>query len=168
MRDDGSADGTVAHDGNEAVIRFERHLPYSPDEVWSALTEPARVLQWWGDLDIEPRPGGRFDLTWLNPTPDGDRFTMHALITTFHPPTLLETSGDAHGVLRWELTAEEGGTTLVFTSTLVLADEFRTRVLAGWHFHLLALAHTLAGGTVDLVELPGWNAIHERYLAENA
>ncbi len=168
MRDDGSTDGTVSHDGDKAVIRFERHLPYPVDEVWSALTEPARVLAWLGDLDIEPRSGGRFDLTWRNPTPDGDRFTMHAIITTFDPPRLLETTGDAHGVLRWELTAQGGGTTLVFTSTLELADEFRTRVLAGWHFHLLALAHTLAGGSVDLVELPEWNAIHERYLARDA
>jgi uncharacterized protein YndB with AHSA1/START domain len=167
MIDDGSTDGTVAHDGNQAVIRFERHLPHPVHEVWSALTEPARVVHWWGDVAIDPRPGGRFDLTWLNPTPDGGRFTMHAIITAFEPPKLLETTGDAHGVLRWELTPEEGGTMLVFTSTLELSDEFRTRILAGWHFHLLALGHTLEGGTVDLIELPEWHAIHERYVARD-
>jgi hypothetical protein len=26
-------------------------------------------------------------------------------------------------------------------------------------------AHTLTDGTVDLVELPEWNGIHERYVA---
>jgi uncharacterized protein YndB with AHSA1/START domain len=165
MKDDGLTDGAVTHDGSTAVIRFQRHLPYPVDEVFSALTEPARVVQWWGDLEIDPRPGGRFDLTWLNPTPDGDRLTMHATITAFDPPRLLETAGDTHGVLRWTLTAEEGGTVLAFSSTLDLPDEFRTRVLAGWHFHLLALAHGLGGGTVDLVELPEWEAIHQRYVA---
>jgi len=92
---------------------------------------------------------------------------MHAVVTTFEPPRLLETRGDAHGVLRWQLTPEAGGTVLVFTSTVELSDEFRTRLLAGWHFHLMALARTLAGGTVDLVELPGWSAIHEGYVARD-
>ena len=128
MKDDDSTDGTVTQDGRHAVIRFERHLPYRVDEVWPALTEPARALQWWGDLDIDPRPGGRFNLTWLNPTPDGDRLTMHATVTVFDPPRLLETSGDTHGVLRWELSPQDGGTVLVFTSALDLPDEFRTRV----------------------------------------
>jgi len=166
MIDDGSTAGTVARPGDGlAVIRFERHLPYPPEMVWSALTEPQRLLRWWGQVDIDPRPGGRFDVTWLNPTPDGDRFTMRATITAFDPPRLLETHGDAHGILRWQLSSTEGGTALVFTSTLDLPDEFRTRTLAGWHFHLLALSQTLSGGTVDLVELPDWNGIHERYVA---
>lgn len=167
MKDDGSTDGTVTHDGHHTVIRFERYLPYPMGEVWSALTEPARAVQWWGDLDIDPRPGGRFNLTWLNPTPDGNRLTMHATITVFDPPRLLETSGDTHGVLRWELSSHDGGTVLVFTSAFELPDEFRSRVLAGWHFHLLALRHTLGGGTVDLTELSEWNAIHDRYMARD-
>jgi uncharacterized protein YndB with AHSA1/START domain len=167
VNDDGSTDGTVTRDGRHAEIRFERHLPYPVDEVWSALTEPARTVTWWGDLDIDPRPGGRFDLTWLNPTPDGDRLTMHATITVFDPLRLLETSGDTHGLLRWELSPHDGGTMLVFTSALDLPDEFRARVLAGWHFHLLALGHTLGGGSVNLTELPGWNAIHDRYMARD-
>ena len=167
MKDDDATDGTVTQDGRHAVIRFERHLPYRVDEVWHTLTRPARALQWWGDLDIDPRPGGRFNLTWLNPTPDGDRLTMHATVTVFDPPRLLETSGDTHGVLRWELSPQDGDTVLVFASALDLPDEFRTRVLAGWHFHLLALGHTLGGGTVDLAELPEWNAIHDRYVARD-
>ena len=78
-------------------------------------------------------------------------------------PHLLETTGDVHGILRWELSPESGGTTLVFTSTLDLPEEFRSRTLAGWHFHLMALRRALAGGSADLVELPEWPAIHDRY-----
>jgi uncharacterized protein YndB with AHSA1/START domain len=168
MMDDGATNGTVAQDGEgHATIRFERHLPYPPEEVWSALSDPIRLRQWWGDVEIEPVPGGRFDVTWLNLTPEGERLTRHATITAFDPPRLLETRGDPHGVLRWELTPDEGGTWLVFTSTLDLPDEFRTRILAGWHYHLLALGHTLGGGTVDLVNLPEWPAVHERYIARD-
>jgi uncharacterized protein YndB with AHSA1/START domain len=169
MMDDGSADGTVIVGGDGlAVIRFERRLPYAIDEVWAALTDPERLAQWWGDVDLEPQAGGRFDVTWFNVGPDGERFAMHAAITAFEPPRLLETRGDAHGILRWELTPEDSGTRLTFTSTLDLPDEFRTRTLAGWHFHLAALRQTLGGGTVDLVELPEWEAMHERYVARDS
>jgi uncharacterized protein YndB with AHSA1/START domain len=168
MMDDGSTGGTVGRDGNgHAVIRFERQLPYPPAEVWSALTEPGRLLQWWGQVDLDLRPGGRFEVTWLNPTPEGGRLTMHGTITGLEPPSLLETRGDVHGVLRWELTAAGGGTLLVFTSTLDLPEEFRTRTLAGWQYHLMALRHTMDGGAVDLVRLPEWPAIHERYVTRD-
>ena len=104
-------------------------------------------------------------MTWFNRTPTGDAFTMHATITEFHPPHLLETTGESHGVLRWELAPELRGTKLVFTSTLELPEEFRTKTLAGWHFHLMALRHALSGEPVDLVDIPEWDAIHARYEA---
>jgi uncharacterized protein YndB with AHSA1/START domain len=169
MMDDGSADGTVdVGDDGHAIIRFDRHLPAAIDEVWGVLTDPVRLAQWWGEVDLELRVGGRFDVTWFNLTPEGERFTMNATVTALEPPRLLETRGDVHGVLRWELTPEGGGTRLVFTSTLDLPDEFRTRTLAGWHYHLAALRHVLGGGSVDLVELPEWSAMHERYVARES
>jgi hypothetical protein len=70
-----------------------------------------------------------------------------------------------HGVLRFELTPDGDETVLRFTSTLDLPDDYRTKVLAGWHFHLDALARALDGGSTDLVELPGWERLHERYVA---
>jgi uncharacterized protein YndB with AHSA1/START domain len=168
MIDDGTTDGAVTHDrSGRAVIRFVRHLAYPPEEVWSALTVPSRLQQWWGAVDLDLRPDGHFDVTWLNPTPDGEHFTMHAVIISLDPPRLLETRGDGHGILRWELTPEAEGTMLTFSSTLDLPDEFRTRTLAGWHFHLLSLGHVLGGGATDLVQLPEWNAIHERYVARD-
>ncbi len=34
------------------VIRFERHLPYPVRDVWDAITDPARLADWW--LPFEP------------------------------------------------------------------------------------------------------------------
>ena len=71
-----------------------------------------------------------------------------------------------HGVLRWELEPlNDGGTVLRFTSTLDLPDGyFDTRVLAGWHWHLDALARALEGDRADLVNIwDSWNPIHARY-----
>jgi hypothetical protein len=49
--------------------------------------------------------------------------------------------------------------------TLELPAEFRTRVLAGWHWHLDALGGALDGERADLEGLPGWLEVHERYNA---
>jgi uncharacterized protein YndB with AHSA1/START domain len=148
-----------------AVIRFVRRLGHPVEKVWAAITEPDQMIRWWGEGDVDLREGGRFVMRWLNTDDDGNRFEMRATITRLEPPRLLETDGDAHGVLRWELEPDGDGTLLTFSSTLELPEEMRTKVLAGWHWHLDALAGALEGGSADLVELPGWEDVHDAYVA---
>ena len=149
-----TADGTSERRGDQVVIRFERRLAHPIDRVWAALTSPDELLGWWGDAEVEPREGGRFVLRWLNTDDDGNQAVMHATITAFEPPRLLETEGDIHGVLRWKLEADGDATVLTFTSTLDLPDEFRFHVPAGWHFHLDALDDALEGHPFDFSQ---WN-----------
>src|SRR5436853_345373 len=80
-----------------------RHLAHPIERVWAALTEPDQLLAWWGDADVDLVEGGRFTMRWLNADDQGNSPVMHATITRLDPPRLLETSGDIHGVLRWEL-----------------------------------------------------------------
>ena len=61
--------------------------------------EPDRVRTWWGILQVNLRVGGAYVMAWQNPGGP----TMHAVITACEPPRLLETEGDIHGRLRWEL-----------------------------------------------------------------
>jgi uncharacterized protein YndB with AHSA1/START domain len=159
------ADGTVERIDGASRVRFQRRLAHPIERVWSALTDPQQLLGWLGAAEIDLVEGGRFDLRWLNTDERGEPFTMHATITRLQPPHLLETSGDAHGVLRWELQPDGAGTLLTFSSTLDFPEEYRTRVLAGWHYHLDALATALNGGSVDLVHLPNarWETIHAQY-----
>lgn len=158
--------GTVrrASDGR-CVLRFRRRLGFPVERVWAALTEPAQLRGWWGEATVELVEGGRFSLRWLNTDDDGNSFVMDATITELRPPYLLQTQAAEHGVLRWELTADGAGTVLDFSSTVELPAEIVDRVLAGWHWHLDALATVLGGGSNDLVGNPGWAAIHQRYLA---
>jgi uncharacterized protein YndB with AHSA1/START domain len=150
-------------DDGTATIRFVRRLRHPVEAVWAALTDPAQMSRWWGDCEVDLRVGGTFVVRWRNQH-EGRRSVMHATITRLDPPRLLETDGDMHGVLRWELEPEgDGGTRLTFSSTLELPDEFRTEVLAGWHWHLDALAEALDGGEADLVDLPGWEDVHRGY-----
>lgn len=152
----------------QVVLRFERRLKHPVERVWAALTEPEELLGWWGEAEVDLVEGGRFSVRWLNTDEHGNGAVMRATITRLEPPNLLETSGDIHGVLRWELRPDgDDGTVLTFSSTLELPDEYRTKVLAGWHYHLDALAEILEGRSVDLVGLPNdcWRLIHERYAA---
>jgi uncharacterized protein YndB with AHSA1/START domain len=163
-----AADGILeTRDDGKKVVRFERRLAHPPERVWEALTRPEELSAWWGDADVDLVEGGEFTMRWRNRGPNGEPGpVMQARITELDPPRVLETSGDMHGLLRWELEADPGGgTVLRFTSTLDMPDGyFDTRVLAGWHWHLDALARALEGDRADLVNIwDSWNPIHARY-----
>jgi Activator of Hsp90 ATPase homolog 1-like protein len=68
-------------------------------------------------------------------------------------------------VLRFELSPAGDGTELTFTARTELPEDFESKVLAGWHYHLDALAQTLEGESPDLVHLPNerWAAIAAGY-----
>lgn len=158
------ADGMLFVEGDRCVLRFERDFAYPIDDVWAALTEPGELMHWWGEAQVDLVKGGRFIMRWLNTDDAGNRAVMNGTITALEPPYLLEITGDIHGVLRFELRPLNGSTLLSFSSTLQLPAEYRTKALAGWHFHLDALATLLAGGSTDMLRLPGWQRIHQRYL----
>ena len=158
--------GQVEHHGSKSIIRFERRLAHSIERVWRAITDPAHAITWWGALDIELTPGGKAVVEWQNTDEQGNRAVMHGVITELDPPRVLEIEGDIHGTLRFELAPDGDRTRLTFTSTLELPEEFRTKVLAGWHWHLDALETILDGGEVDPVNVTGWEPIHERYVAK--
>jgi uncharacterized protein YndB with AHSA1/START domain len=161
-----AADGVLEEKGGRQVVRFERRLAHPVERVWTALTDPGELIAWWGDCEVDLE-GRRFKVRWLNTDDEGNSVVMDAAITQLEPPRLLEMDGEPHGVLRFELRPVGDGTLLTFTSTLVLPEEFRTKVLAGWHYHVDALAEALDGRSVDLVDLPNqrWERIHAQYVA---
>jgi uncharacterized protein YndB with AHSA1/START domain len=147
-------------DGGLTVLRFTRRLAHPVNRVWAALTREAELIQWWGEAAADLTEGGEFMLRWLNTDDQGNGAVMHATITALDPPRLLELTGDLHGVLRRELRPEPGGTLLTFSSTLELPLAYRTKGLAGWHWHLDALG----GKPADLAGITGWDQIHELYV----
>lgn len=161
------AEGILAERDGEQVVSFQRRLARPIERVWAALTEPAELRGWLGEAQVDLVEGGRFDVRWLNTHDNGEATVRHATITRLVPPRLLETVGEPHGRLLWELQPVANGTLLSFSSTLALPAEYRASVLAGWHYHLDALAASLVGETTELVDLPNavWQAHHDRYAA---
>lgn len=170
-----TADGTVERrpDGRTAV-RYVRRIAHPIERVWAALTEPEQLRGWLGEAEVELADGGAFHVRWLNVDEDGNAAYRHATIVALDPPRLLETVGDPHGTLRFELEPDGDGTILRFTSTLTLPDEHRTKVLAGWHVHLEHLEDALAGRPADWPSwysgagYARWRVVHAAYVAREA
>ena len=112
--------GQLLVDGDRAVLKFERRLPFSIDAVWSAITDPAEREQWFGETTIEPREGGRIDMVATGPPLPPERKRMKGRILVWDPPNVLEHEWKQpiveDGVVRYELTADGDGTILRITN----------------------------------------------------
>src|SRR6185312_14717032 len=83
-------DGIVERTADGGVIRFERQLSYPIRDVWDAITNPARLADWWlpfdADITIDLREGGAMVFAGR----DEDAMTMTCTILRVEPPMLLE------------------------------------------------------------------------------
>jgi uncharacterized protein YndB with AHSA1/START domain len=151
-------------------LRFERRIGHPVDRVWAALTEPDRIRQWLASADeLDLREGGAVVLRWLNTDDEGNTAIARGTVSVVDPPRVLEFDTDIHGVLRWELQpAGDDATSLTFTATVKLPEDFKTEVMSGWHVHLDFLEDALDGKPIedwDNWPRDRWDAIHERYSA---
>src|SRR5215208_1447134 len=163
-----SRHGTLEIQDDAQVLRFERRLEHPIDKVWAALTKPGELIGWLAEAEIDLKEGGQVVLRWQNTDEEGNQAVMHATITRLDPPRLIEYEGDIHGLLRWELREDGDGCVLSFTNVTPAPEEFRLKVLAGWHIHLDHLEDALAGRPVDrsrwdAEHRPTWQEHHDRY-----
>ena len=160
--------GTLARDGDEATLTFVRHYPYPVERLWRAITDPETTRLWWAEADIELRVGGRFNLRWLN-GPEDELEWWPGEITALHLGSVVEHTNTVHGLLRWELEPEPGGTRLTFTNVVTpLEEQGLSMSLAGWHAHLDHLLEAIEGREPDwptwhVVHFPAWEKVHIAY-----
>jgi uncharacterized protein YndB with AHSA1/START domain len=106
-------DGTMDRTADGGVIRFQRLLPYPVTEVWDAITNPARLSEWWlpfdADITVDLRVGGEMVMVGTGDEP----MTITCQFLRVEPPLLLEhTHVDPGSLLRWELEAVDTGCVL--------------------------------------------------------
>ena len=93
-------------DDNRWTLVFVRTLRHSPEKVWEALTDPARLREWapyTADRDLSSP--GDVTLTMI----DGDsEEELPATVVRAERPTLLEHTW-ATDLLRWELAPTDPG-----------------------------------------------------------
>jgi uncharacterized protein YndB with AHSA1/START domain len=150
-------------DDGRYVLRYERQLRHPIETVWAALTDPARMEEWWARAAmLELTEGGRARIEWLN-----SDAVAEGHITRLDPPRTIEFDTDIHGRLLWELHPHDDGTHLTLTVTNAIPDEYRISVMAGWHVHLDFLEDALDGKPVDWPNWPEdrWAVLNEHYEA---
>lgn len=145
-----SPDGTLERTPDGGVIHFERHLPYPIEAVWDAITNPARLADWWlpfdADITIDLREGGElvFAATAGEPPP------LTCTILRVEPPVLFEHTAFVEGAtLRWELQAGPEGTVLWLHERVASVDEaIESGWLVGLHLSFARLEPAIAGTPV--------------------
>jgi uncharacterized protein YndB with AHSA1/START domain len=148
--------GTIT-DGH--TVRLERVFPVSPDQLWAYLTTPDGLRRWMAEGQIGPE---RAELRFLD-----NGSLISGPVSAWDPPRLVEfawTGGSTQpsgSRVRFELSAEDGGTRLVLTHTLI-TGQAAASFAAGWHRHLDTLG-CLAEGSAPGPGRPSWDQLYETY-----
>jgi uncharacterized protein YndB with AHSA1/START domain len=131
-----SADGT-------GIVRIEDRFDSDVGTVWSALTDPRRLVRWLGEVEGELRPGGEFRARYFASGWEGT-----VRVEVCEPPRrllLLTTSPDEpEGVIEVTLTAD-GGRAVLALEDRGLPLEQIAAYGAGDQIHVEDLAAHLAG-----------------------
>jgi uncharacterized protein YndB with AHSA1/START domain len=158
-------DGTIEEVGDELVLRFERHFENSIDDVWSAITDPERIAQWWlpfdADITLELVAGGSYVLRGREGVP-----TLSWKVLRVESPYLFEHTHVEPGVIiTWTLTDEGEGCSLLLTQTVPdRVSAINNNFVVGLHTSLERLRSLLRGKPIDW----DWDAMAEhqrRYAA---
>lgn len=161
-----SADGTLDRTAEGGVIRFRRRLPFRVADVWSAITDPARLADWWlpfdADITVDLRVGGALVFAGRG----DEALVLRCTILRLDAPTLLEhTHGDSGSTMLWQLEEVDGGCELRVEHRV---PDVREAVdgcwVVGLHTSLDRLEPLLAGRPVPW-DWDGFAASRSRYAA---
>lgn len=123
-------------------IVVEREMPFPPDRLWRALTQPHLIAEWLMNNDFQPVVGHAFQLR-------GDWGHADCKVLEVEPITSLAYTWDAMGlesVVTWTLTATAKGTHLRMEQSGFRADQQQAYQGAqyGWPRFMAALEQLLA------------------------
>lgn len=120
---------TTAETATRSVV-VERELPFPPEKIWRALTQPHLIAEWLMKNEFKPETGHRFRL-------EADWGSIDCEVRTVEPNRALSYTWDAYdlrSVVTWTLTPMAGGTHLRMEQTGFRPDQprFYGGARAGW------------------------------------
>jgi uncharacterized protein YndB with AHSA1/START domain len=136
-------DGPMTQTATEIrTVVVEREIPYAPEKIWRALTQPHLIEEWLMKNDFEPVVDHRFNLR-------GDWGSVDCQVLKIQPMRTLSYSWEAHeleSVVTWTLTATSKGTTLRMEQSGFLPgqEQFYQGAKMGWGNFFAKLEHVLA------------------------
>jgi uncharacterized protein YndB with AHSA1/START domain len=162
----GPASGAeVRRDGETWTLILVRELRHSPENVWTALTDPAHLREW-APFDTDKnlgRLGTAAKLTTVGaPTPH----VTETVVTRADRPRALEYNWGGFD-MRWELEGDAAGTRLTLWTKI--DRRYISMGAAGWHICLDVLDHLLSGNPIgrlvgpDAMTFGGWQRLNAEY-----
>jgi uncharacterized protein YndB with AHSA1/START domain len=126
------------------TVVVEREIPYPPEKIWRALTQPRLIEEWLMKNDFELVADHKFNLR-------GDWGSVDCQVLKIQPMRTLSYSWEAHGlesVVTWTLTPTGTGTTLRMEQSGFRSDQEQAYRGAkmGWGNFLAKLEQVLARG----------------------
>jgi len=123
-------------------VIIERDLPYAPERIWRALTQPHLIAEWLMQNDFQPVAGHRFSLR-------ADWGSVDCQVVAIEPHTTLSYAWAAYGVetvVTWTLLPTSTGTHLRMEQSGFRADQPQAYQGAtfGWQRFAAALEQVVA------------------------
>lgn len=131
------------------TVVVERDIPYPPERIWRALTQPHLMEEWLMKSTFKPEIGHSFTLT-------GDWGGVECKVLAIEPHTTLSYTWDHHNedplyalksTVTFTLTPTSGGTQVRMEQTGFRPDQKQALGGAkyGWTEHLANLEKVVAG-----------------------
>jgi uncharacterized protein YndB with AHSA1/START domain len=152
--------GSLRSADGAGVVRIEDRYDTDIDDLWSAITDPARLARWHGQIEGDLRPGGEFRL-YL----EADDIDSTGRIDACEPPRRLvvttretdESYRKGQGVPPFDAVKEitltpDGDQTVLVLEVRGMPLDKIAFFGAGWQIHAENLAAYLAGREPDDVE----------------
>ena len=123
-------------------VVVEREIPYPPEKIWRALTQPHLIEEWLMKTDFKPVVGHRVDFR-------ADWGAVDCQVMAFEPNKTLSYTWAAYGlesVVTWTLTPSSRGTHLRMEQSGFRADQQQAYQGAkgGWPQFFVNLEQLLA------------------------
>jgi uncharacterized protein YndB with AHSA1/START domain len=134
--------GSLREENGAGVVHVEDVYDTDIEDLWSAITEPARLVRWLVTVDGDLGVGGEFSATFTSGWQGVGRVDVcnaphHLQVTTW-------SDDDAPGVIVATLVAEAAGTRLIIEESGLPLDVYFFHG-SGWQTHIEDLAAYLAG-----------------------
>lgn len=128
-------------------VVVERELPFPPEKIWRALTQPHLLEEWLMENDFRPVVGHRFNLR-RSPQPDVN-IVIDCQVQEIEPNKTLAYTWTAYGlesVVTWTLTPTRTGTHLRMEQSGFRRDQPQAYggARAGWQQFFARLEQLLA------------------------
>lgn len=141
--------GTLGSDDGQGLVRIDAEVACPPDAVWAALTDPARLADWYGHVEGDLRVGGAYRAVLFPSGWDGFGTVLaceraRRLVVESAEP------GRSSSTDEIELAAADDGTTRLVLTKRGVPLEMLPAYGVGTQLHVEnLLAHLAGGGPVD-------------------